>query len=238
MAVILNIETSSTVCSVALTADGMIINHYEDFAGRNHAARLSGFINEALENGKRAGLQPDAVAVSMGPGSYTGLRIGLSEAKGLAFALGIPMIGIDTLQLMAVHVMFSPQANPHALFAPMVDARRMEVYTSVYDWSLNPLMSPRPMILDNPNEIRPVTDLLANENIMFFGSGADKAKNIFITPNAIFFPDVEPLAVDMLALSERAFLNGEFLDTAYCTPNYLKDFQATKPKPLLGGALG
>ncbi len=134
MATILNIETSTSVCSVALTSEGAILQHAEDFQGRNHAVVLSGFIKEALDHLRRHEMALDAVAVSIGPGSYTGLRIGLSEAKGLAYALGIPLIGVPTLELMSVGVMFSRDDLPEGcLFAPMIDARRMEVYTAVYD---------------------------------------------------------------------------------------------------------
>lgn len=231
MAVILNIETSANVCSVAMSADGMIVNHFEDFGGRNHAAHLSGFIKRSLDRGRVEGnLVPDAVAVSMGPGSYTGLRIGLSEAKGLAYALDIPLIGIDTLMLMSVHVMFEPDAEPDALYVPMVDARRMEVFAGVYNQALEQVVKPGPVILEEAEDVRPYLDLLAGERMMFFGSGAAKAREIFASPNAIYIPDVEPLAVDMVALAERAWHRRDFIDTAYSTPSYLKDFQATKPK--------
>ena len=149
MAVILNIDTSTDVCSTALTAEGDILIHREDFTGRNHAALLSDFIKVCLDRAAELGLKLDAVAVSMGPGSYTGLRIGLSEAKGLAYSLGIPLIGIDTLKLLAVSVMFSGTEIPEdALFAPMIDARRMEVFTAVYNMALEPLLEPQPMVLD------------------------------------------------------------------------------------------
>ncbi|MCM1111298.1 MAG: tRNA (adenosine(37)-N6)-threonylcarbamoyltransferase complex dimerization subunit type 1 TsaB [Clostridium sp.] len=231
MAVILNIETSATVCSVALTADGMILNHFEDFGGRNHASSLSGFISRSLSMGRERGLTPDAIAVSTGPGSYTGLRIGLSEAKGLAFALDVPLIGVDTLKLMAVHVMFSPDADPDALFLPMVDARRMEVFAGVYDWSLAEVVAPRPVILDRGEDIAPIREVMASRPVMYFGSGSEKASGILSSlGRAEYIADVEPLAVDMLALSEQAFLAGDFIDTAYSVPRYLKDFQATTPR--------
>ena len=137
MAVILNIETSTNVCSVAVTAEGMVLTHYEDFQGQNHAALLSGYIKACLDYLREKEMTLDAVAVSIGPGSYTGLRIGLSEAKGLAYALNIPLIGIDTLQIMAVSVMFKHDVDPESLFVPMIDARRMEVYTAVYDMALD-----------------------------------------------------------------------------------------------------
>ena len=152
MATILNIETSTSVCSVALSAEGMILTHLENFDGRNHATLLSGYIKHCLDHLRaHDDMRLDAIAVSIGPGSYTGLRIGLSEAKGLAYALGVPLIGIDTLQLLATAAMFSPDAEitDSTLFAPMIDARRMEVYTAVYDLSLTPLMTPQPLILDS-----------------------------------------------------------------------------------------
>ena len=128
MPTILNIDTSTEVCSVALTSEGAVLEHYEEFNGRNHATLLSGFIKACLDHLRRHEMKLDAVAVSLGPGSYTGLRIGLSEAKGLAYALDVPLIGVDTLQLMAVSVMFSGEELPEdVMFAPMIDARRMEV---------------------------------------------------------------------------------------------------------------
>ena len=137
MAVIINIETSTDVCSAALTAEGQILTHYEDFGGRNHAALISGYIKGCLDFAAGHEIRPDAVAVSLGPGSYTGLRIGLSEAKGLAYALDIPLIGVGTLELMATRVMFSTlDIDPESIFVPMIDARRMEVYTAAYDFGL------------------------------------------------------------------------------------------------------
>lgn len=230
MATILNIETSTSVCSVALTSEGAILQHAEDFQGRNHAAVLSGFIKESLDHLRRHEMELDAVAVSIGPGSYTGLRIGLSEAKGLAYALEKPLIGVPTLELMTVGVMFSGQELPEGcLYAPMIDARRMEVYTAVYDLALTPLMAPSPLILDE-NSYR---EYLSQRPVAFFGDGSDKARELLgADPNAIFIPGRQPVAVDMLALSERAYRNGDFLDLAYSTPLYLKDFQATKPRNL------
>ncbi len=229
MATILNIETSGTTCSAALTAEGMIVAHREDFEGRNHAALLSGFIKHCLDYAAEHELKLDAVAVSMGPGSYTGLRIGLSEAKGLAYALEIPLIGINTLELMATRVMFSTDTiDPDTIFIPMVDARRMEVYTAAYDFGLTPLMEPQPLILDENS----YADIKASGRpILYFGSGADKAQPVFADcPAAVYVPGVEPLAVDMIALADRAHMKRDFLDLAYSTPAYLKDFQATKPK--------
>lgn len=226
MAVILNIETSTRVCSTALTADGMVLKQFHDDRGQNHATLLSGFIKGCLDHLRDHEMSLDAVAVSLGPGSYTGLRIGLSEAKGLAYALDIPLIGIDTLQLMTVGVMFNHDIDPDALFAPMIDARRMEVYTAVYDMALNPLMAPAPLILDGDS----YGPWLKDRKVYFFGDGSDKAREVITSPRARFIPDVTPLAADMLALSERAYLRRDFIDIAYSVPAYLKEFQAIKPR--------
>lgn len=227
MAVILNIDTSTDVCSTALTAEGSVLCHREDFSGRNHAALLSGFVKDCLDRLRELELKLDAVAVSMGPGSYTGLRIGLSEAKGLAFGLDVPLIGVDTLKLLAVSVMFSGrEIADDALYAPMIDARRMEVFTAVYDSSLTALREPAPMILDAES----YGEFLSRGPVMFFGNGSDKARDLLTNPNAEFIPDIKPLAVDMLALSELAWSRKEFIDVAYSTPWYRKEFQPTTPK--------
>ena len=231
MAVILNIETSAAATSVALTAEGMVLAHQEDMDGRNQAALLSDYIKYCLDFAAEKELKIEAVAVSMGPGSYTGLRIGLSEAKGLAYALDVPLIGIDTLKLMACQVMFTHESLVgDEIFVPMVDARRMEVYTCAYDFSLEPLMEKTPLILNSES----YADIIAcGCKVLLFGDGSSKAKEIITAPNVEFVDGITPLAIDMIALSEQAYVRREFLDTAYCTPDYIKDFQATKPKERL-----
>lgn len=230
MPTILNIETSTEVCSVALTAEGAVLEHFEEFQGRNHATVLSGFIKGCLDHLRRHEMKLDAIAVSIGPGSYTGLRIGLSEAKGLAYALDVPLIGVDTLKIMAVNVMFANDVEPDTLFAPMIDARRMEVYTAVYDLALNTLAAPTPLILQPDS----YSKWLAERKVLFFGNGSDKARPLFESnPNATFIADVSPLAVDMMPLATQAYLRGDFLDLAYSVPAYLKEFQATKPQQLV-----
>ncbi|MDE7457609.1 MAG: tRNA (adenosine(37)-N6)-threonylcarbamoyltransferase complex dimerization subunit type 1 TsaB [Muribaculaceae bacterium] len=231
MAVILNIETSTTVCSAALTAEGMVLTHYEDFEGRNHAALLSDYVKACLDFLADKELKLDAVAVSIGPGSYTGLRIGLSEAKGLAYALDIPLIAVSTLELMATRVMFSTlDIDPDTIFVPMIDARRMEVYTAAYDFALEELMAPQPLILDENS----YADLIATgRQILLFGNGSAKAADVVTAPNVRVVEGVDPLAVDMIALAERAYSECKFVDLAYSVPVYLKDFVATKPKKLI-----
>lgn len=229
MATILNIETSTTVCSVALTMDGNVIDRREDYQGRNHASLLSGYIEDMLAAAKKHELKLDAIAVSVGPGSYTGLRIGLSEAKGLAYAMKLPLIGVDTLQVMTVAVMFSDFFDEDVLFAPMIDARRMEVYTAVHDFALENVMSPRPLILDE-NSYR---EQLDRGPVIFFGDGSEKARKVLEQhPNANFITEIHPVAANMMALSEKAYRNSDFLDLAYSVPAYLKDFQAIKPKKM------
>lgn len=231
MAVILNIETSTTVCSAALTAEGMILAHYENFEGQNHAALLSDYVKACLDFLAEKELKLDAVAVSIGPGSYTGLRIGLSEAKGLAYALDCPLIAVSTLELMATRVMFSTlDIDSDTIFVPMIDARRMEVYTAAYDFALTALMKPQPLILDESS----YAGLIATGRpLLLFGNGSAKAAEVVNAPNVKIVEGVDPLAVDMIALAERAYAERRFLDLAYSVPVYLKDFVATKPKKLV-----
>lgn len=231
MAVILNIDTTTRVCSAALSAEGTVLCHAEDYQGRNHAALLSGFVKKCLDFADDKGIKLDAVAVSMGPGSYTGLRIGLSEAKGLAFALQIPMIGVKTLELMATRVMFSSDdIDPESILVPMIDARRMEVFTAAYDFGLAELMAPGPLILDTDS----YGDLIATGRpLLLFGDGSAKATDVIKASNVRFIPDIDPVAVDMVALAERAYARREFIDAAYSVPLYLKEFQATVPKSRL-----
>lgn len=226
MANILNIETSTSVCSVALGSDGQIVDHYENYDGQTHATLLSQFINDSLNTAQRKEMKLDAIAVSIGPGSYTGLRIGLSQAKGLAFGMDIPLIGVNTLQLLTVTAMFKEFFDDDVLFVPMIDARRMEVYTAVYNNALEAILEPQPMILDGNS----FADLLEQYHLVFVGNGSDKAKDVIKHPHAQFLPGIKPVAVDMLALSEKAFREKHFIDVAYSTPLYLKDFQATVPK--------
>ena len=227
MANILNIETSTEVCSVALTSDGMVLEHREDYEGRNHALLLSGFIEEMMQYATPRGIKIDAVAVSIGPGSYTGLRIGLSEAKGLCFGLDVPLIGIDTLKILVVETMFGNYIDENSYYVPMIDARRMEVFAGVYDSALQEVMPARPVIL-TPDSFSEY--LGQGRKLVFVGNGAEKAANLIKHPDVVYIPGVKPAAVDMLALSEMAFRKGDFIDIAYSTPNYLKEFQATTPK--------
>lgn len=228
MATILSLESSTDACSAALSAEGMVLCHHEELGARNHASLLAPMAKACLDHALEHQMKLDAVAVSAGPGSYTGLRIGLSLAKGLAYSLEVPLIMVDTLKLLAVSVMFGhPELPSDGVFAPMLDARRQEVYTAVYDWSLQPLLSPTPLILDAGS----YAAWLRERPVMFMGNAVPKAKAILApSANAFWFENVHPLAVDMTALAEQAFARGQFADLAYSVPTYLKDFRAIRPR--------
>lgn len=226
---ILNIETSGKICSVAVTEYGAIEFQLDDSEGMQHANKLAPFVDECMADLHRKGKKLDAIAVSIGPGSYTGLRIGLSLAKGLAYALDIPLIGVDTLKILAVKAMFRPYPwEGNEILVPMIDARRMEVYTAAYDFALNDMLAPQSLILDENS----FAELIENNQVWFMGDGAEKAKKVIHHPNAHFIDGLYPLAKDMMALSEKALRTGQFIDKAYSVPNYLKEYQTTKPKKL------
>ena len=226
MPVILNIETSTTVCSVALSRDGGVEFHKEIFEGPAHAKNIGPFVEEALQFARDKKYKIDAVAVSSGPGSYTGLRIGMSEAKGLCFGLGVPLIAVDTLKILTCSVMFKGMFEEHALFCPMIDARRMEVYSAIYDHSFQEIKPVSADIIDENS----YQDILEKGPVYFFGDGAAKCEKELTHPNARFIQSVLPVAYDMMALAELAFRKGEFQDVAYFEPFYLKDFVATTSK--------
>lgn len=233
MANILNIETSTEVCSVALTCDGQVMEHSENYEGQTHATMLSKYVQDMLKYARSREIKLDAIAVSIGPGSYTGLRIGLSEAKGLAFGLQVPLIGVNTLQLMTVSTMFNHFIDEEkVLYVPMIDARRMEVYTAAYSPALEAVLEPQAMILDEHS----FENLLQQGyTLVVMGNGSDKARPVLTHERIKFIEGIKPVAVDMMALAEKAWREQCFIDVAYSTPLYLKEFQATKPKnPILG----
>lgn len=228
MANILNIETSTEVCSVALTSEGQVLDHNENYEGQTHATLLSEYVQNMLKYARSRELKLDAIAVSIGPGSYTGLRIGLSEAKGLAFGLDVPLIGVSTLQLLTVSTMFNHFIDEEqVLYVPMIDARRMEVYTAAYTPALEAVLEPQAMILDEHS----FEDLLdKGYTLVLMGNGSVKAREVITHKGVRFIDGVKPVAVDMLALAERAWREQDFIDVAYSTPLYLKEFQATRPR--------
>lgn len=224
MACILNIETSTEVCSIAVTDNDSVLFSDERFEGMSHASMLGVFTENAMRFIRESGKTLDAVAVSCGPGSYTGLRIGVSTAKGLCYGLNIPLIAVPTLQIMTVSV-FKDHFFPDTLYCPMIDARRMEVYTALYDRDMNILKDVSAEIIDTASFEKE----LSGQKIVFFGNGADKCKSVIHHPNAIFLQDIHPLAKNMLPLSKEKFSHGKFEDVAYFEPFYLKDFVATTP---------
>lgn len=225
---ILNIETSSKICSVALTKDGCVEFQLEDNEGMRHAEKLAPFVERCMDELHRKEESLDAVAVSMGPGSYTGLRIGLSLAKGLAFGKGVPLIGISTLKLLAVKAMFSSMDwEGDEILVPMIDARRMEVYAGAYDFRLNNLITPGPVILDKES----FSDIISSHRkVIFLGDGAEKAKGLLTKSNTIFIDNMMPMAKDMTALAEKALREHDFIDVAYSVPEYLKEYHTTIPR--------
>ena len=229
MATILNIETSTAVCSAAVSCEGEIEFHLEDYNGNSHANNLGVFINQSLEFVADRQMQLDAVAVSCGPGSYTGLRIGVSMAKGICFGHGIPLIAIPTLEVLCVIPLLYEDIDESALLCPMIDARRMEVYTALYDRSLHQLRETSAVVI-NDNFM---SDELDKHPIYFFGNGAGKCRDIINHPNARFIDGITPLAKSMPLLAEKAYRKQDFKDVAYFEPFYLKDFIASTPKKLL-----
>lgn len=222
---ILNIETSAKICSVALCENMETVYSLQSEGEMEHSTKLAPYVEQCMNYLRMRERELDAVAVSIGPGSYTGLRIGLSTAKGLCFSLSKPLIGINTLEILAVKALFkSMEWEGNELYVPMVDARRMEVYTAIYDAALKPLMEPQAVILE-PNSF----DGFKNRKLIFIGDAVEKAKTAIDHKDARWIPSY-PLATDMNALAEKALREGKFLDLAYSTPFYIKNFQATTPK--------
>ena len=240
MSVILNIETSTTVCSVAVSESGKCLFLKTSDMANSHSKMLSQFVKECLEFLSANGKTLNAVAVSAGPGSYTGLRIGVSMAKGLCFGLNIPLIAVDTLAVLNA-------ASPPALSkgegaacasnsstleelegvkVPMLDARRMEVYDAVFDAQGNKIRETSADVIDENS----FAELLENHIVYFFGDGAEKCKTTITHPNARFIDNVAVSAENMISLAEKSFAENQFKDAAYFEPFYLKEFVATTPK--------
>lgn len=229
MSCILSIETSTDVCSVAVSQDGACIFSKEDHDGPNHAVKLGVYIDEAMSFADSHAIPLDAVAVSQGPGSYTGLRIGASMAKGICFGQDLKLLSVPTLQLMAVPVLLREEVEEGALLCPMLDARRMEVYSAIYDRALRTVRGIEANVVDADT----YREYLDRGPVYFFGNGAEKCMPVINHPNARLIKGVEPLAKWMFPIAERRFLNGDFEDVAYFVPFYLKDFVAKESKKLL-----
>jgi len=225
MALILNIETATEICSVTLAEKGKLIALKEDSESR-HAKILTVLIDEIYKENGIPMRQTEAVGVSMGPGSYTGLRIGVSVAKGIAYAANIPLIAVSTLQSMAFGISKTNQFDKETWFCPMIDARRMEVYTALYDSSNQIKREIAAEIIDEHS----FQDILSVRKIVFLGNGAEKCKNLIQSPNAIFHDKTFCSAGNMTELSFTSFEKKQFVDVAYFEPYYLKDFVATIAK--------
>ena len=230
MSCILNIETSTDVCSVAISDSGQVIFNKEDHSGPKHAVKLGVYVDEALDFLDSHGLPLEAVAVSCGPGSYTGLRIGVSMAKGICYGRGVKLIAVPTLELMAVPVLLGEHPEDEdALIVPMLDARRMEVYAEVLDRALKVVRPIQADIVDADT----YKEYLDQHHVYFFGNGAAKCMETINHPNAHLVEGIEPLAKNMAPLAEKRFVEGKFEDVAYFVPFYLKDFVAKMPKKLI-----
>lgn len=229
MSSILFIETSTDVCSVAVSHDGAIIFNKEDHSGPHHNERLGSFVDEALSYTDNHALPLDYVAVSCGPGSYTGLRIGVSMAKGICYGRNLKLIAVPTLELLCVPVLLRELVTDDAaLLCPMLDARRMEVYAQVFDRALQ---EKRPIHSDVV-DAETYKEFLSHP-MYFFGNGAAKCMKAINHPNAHLIENIEPLAKNMLPLAEKRIAQGKFEDVAYFVPFYLKDFVAKQPRKLL-----
>lgn len=227
MALILNIETATNICSVSLSRDGEVISFIDNDEEKSHAKLLTVFINSLLKENNLKVKDLDAVAVSKGPGSYTGLRIGVSVAKGLCYAENLPLIAIDTLQSMASGINeYQKNIGHETILCPMLDARRMEVYYAFFDWKASFITDVKAQVLD----AQTFADSLKDREILFFGNGAFKLQKLVDHKNAVFNDDYLISARHMSALAETHFKNRKFVDVAYFEPFYLKDFIATKPK--------
>ncbi|MET4108856.1 tRNA (adenosine(37)-N6)-threonylcarbamoyltransferase complex dimerization subunit type 1 TsaB [Hymenobacter sp. UYP22] len=226
---ILSLETSSPVCSVALHRldTGKLVGQSELRLEKSHSSHLSVLINQLLENTLHTLQDVAAVAVSDGPGSYTGLRIGAAAAKGLCYALDIPLVAISTLQSLAYQVAAVTARPEQFLYCPMLDARRMEVYAGVYRAEGTEILAPASLLLDEHT----LAEQLAGHSLLFFGSGAAKFQPLVAEKaQAGFLPGIEPSAVAVGALALRAYEQQQFKDVAYYEPFYLKDVYTTTPK--------
>lgn len=222
MALILSLETSSSSCSVALAEEGVTIGVLAHEIPQSHASKLAVLIEEVMRQAGTRMEHLQAIAVSAGPGSYTGLRIGTSTAKGLCFALNIPLIAIDTLTLLAHQVV---SANPeNAWLCPMIDARRMEVYCRVFDPALKPHGPVEAKVIDTKS----FEELLSAKAVLFFGDGAAKCRDVITHPRAFFREHIYPTAEGMVTLAEKKFREGDVENLAAYEPFYLKEFIARK----------
>lgn len=228
MPLILNIETATNVCSASLSENGKIIALKESFDERSHASALSVFIDQLFKYKNLKYKDLDAVSVSEGPGSYTGLRIGVSVAKGICYAQNKPLIAVNTLKAMTAMALDQNKLElvNNSYFCPMIDARRMEAYTALFDKNLNEIKKIEAEVINEKS----YSKLLETQSIYFFGNGSDKFKDTIKHPNSHFLKNVYASAKYMATLSGEAFEQKNFKDLAYFEPFYLKDFVAINSK--------
>ncbi len=225
MATILAIETSTHVCSVALWKDGKELALKESTEQNAHSKMLTIMILDMLKESRLSGNNIDAVAVSKGPGSYTGLRIGVSVAKGICYGWSKPMIAVDTVKAQATCFIRKHPDFKNNLLCPLFDARRMEVYTALYKNDLIEILPVQAMVIDETS----FDTFLQKNKIIFFGTGAEKCKKILPHPNAIFISEIYPSSLGVASLAEEMFRQRKFVNVAYFEPYYLKEFIAGKP---------
>lgn len=222
---ILNIETSTSCCSAAITINGEAVAAKANLSGANHASELPVFIEQLLHEATLNGWKLDAIALSQGPGSYTGLRIGASTAKGICYGLNIPLIPVDTLQVLCAQAIAEQEYAADSLLCPMLDARRMEVYAALYHpTTLQPLTDVKAIIIDEQS----FQEELAQKTIHFFGNGSDKCQSVLTSPNASFIKNIVPDARYMGKLAEEQYSQKalDIKQVAYYEPFYLKEFVA------------
>ncbi len=220
MATILSLDTSTKVCSIALHQDGELIGSQSYHLQKSHSTLLPVIIQQLMENVETELSQVEAIALSAGPGSYTGLRIGTATAKGLAFTLGVPLIAISSLDSMVEQV--SPVVSIDAILVPMIDARRMEVFCLARKGNGEVIWEPKPLIVDETT----FADL-DHSVTYFFGNGSDKFKELY--PSVSYIPEIHPSAAHMGSLALKKFIDKEFVDLAYFEPDYLKEYRTNVP---------
>lgn len=230
MPCILNIETSTRACSLALSLDGELVFNRIEGQANSHASLIGTYGWEAMEYVRNNNLKVNGVAISAGPGSYTGLRIGISEAKGLCYGLNVPLIAISSLKILVSELFrlgfSSDEQESDRWYCPMIDARRMEVYAALYDKDLKEIRTVQADIIEENS----YAGYLAEHPVVFFGDGSGKCKDIIKSSQALFVDDIYPTAEAMIPLAEKAYSENEFVDIAYFEPFYLKEFQATVAK--------
>jgi tRNA threonylcarbamoyladenosine biosynthesis protein TsaB len=223
MGLVLNIDTATEIASVCVSENGKAISYRENTQQKEHAVFVHAGINAVMKETAKELPQIDAVGVTAGPGSYTGLRVGMATAKGFCYALKRPLITVSTLQVMLQAALSSNEFNDDGqLFCPMIDARRMEVFTAIYNNKKEVMLSPTAMLLDTSA----FNEWLSNYSIVFFGSGSEKSKGILKHKNAVFVK-FSSNAKNLGVLAEQLFIKKDFADIAYAEPNYTKDFYST-----------